>query len=143
MSVCMHSAVSLADRNVCAITTPLSIMASMSACVSVCLSANISPELHVQKSSPSLLCMLKCFQTSDTSSDMLYDVSLDLTRGRRGSVLLSRRCAISDVFPVLWTTSSVHILDHKETCRYCCSERHCVVVRRITPLLRRIDCVAC
>ena len=61
--------------------------------------------------------MLKCFQTSDTSSDMLYDVSLDITRCRRGSVLLSRRCAISDVFPVIWTTSSVHILDHKETCR--------------------------
>ena len=50
---------------------------------------------------------------SDTSSDMLYDLSLDITRGRRGSVLLSRRCAITDVFPVLWTTSSVHILDHK------------------------------
>ena len=31
---------------------------------------------------------------------------------------------------------------HTEVCWYCCSEwRHCVVARRLTPLLRRIGCV--
>jgi len=55
---------------------------------------------------------------------------------------LRRRCDTSRT-SVLWTTPHSHVMQgHLEARRYRCSEwRHCVVVRRITPLLRRIGCV--
>ena len=61
----------------------------------------------------------------------------------RGLVLSWRRCdTLCSLLPVLWMTSYLHIMGHMEACRYRCSElRHYVVVRRLTSLLRRLDCV--
>ena len=43
---------------------------------------------------------------------------------------------------VLWLTPYLHIMGHVEACRYRCSEwRHCIALRKLTPLLRRIGCV--
>ena len=50
--------------------------------------------------------------------------------------------AICYVLPVPWMTSYLLIVGHREACWYRCIEwRHCVVVRRLTPLLHRIGCV--
>ena len=47
------------------------------------------------------------------------------------------------VLPVLWMASYLHTVGHIEACRYHYSElRHCAVVRRLTPLLRRVVLVA-
>jgi len=45
------------------------------------------------------------------------------------------------VLPVFWMTSYLRI-GHMQACQYGCSEwRHCVVVCRLTPSLRRNSCV--
>jgi len=49
----------------------------------------------------------------------------------------------TSVLPVLWMASYLHTVGHMEACRYHYSElRHCAVVRRLTPLLRRVVLVA-
>ena len=67
----------------------------------------------------------------------------------RGSVFIWRRCTTLCSLPtVLWISPRYictyinGVMDHVGAYRYRCSEcRHCVVVRRLTPLLRRIRCV--
>ena len=50
--------------------------------------------------------------------------------------------AIRYIFPVLWMTSYLHITGTMEACVCRCSEwRYCVVMRRLTPLPRRIGFV--
>ena len=50
--------------------------------------------------------------------------------------------SICYALPVLWMTSYLRIIGHMGACQYCCSEwGHCVVVRRLRPLLRRFGCV--
>jgi len=50
--------------------------------------------------------------------------------------------AIHRLLPVLRMTSYSHTTDYVLARRYrCCEWRHCVVVRRLMPLLRRVGCV--
>jgi len=64
----------------------------------------------------------------------LHSLPMTVARASSGSV------ATRYVLPVLWMTSYLHILGRMKACRYRRSERsHCVVVRRLTSLLRCID----
>jgi len=85
-------------------------------CLCVCVSASSSPELHIR------------------SSSIFWGVlPMSMTRSS------SRGAAMGDKLPVVrMTTSYLNIMSRTEACRYRCSEwRHCVVVRRLTPLLLR------
>jgi len=85
--------------------------------LSVCLSASVSPE-HDRSSPNFCACVIYC----------------------SCSVLVWRRCDTLCISG-LWMTSCLRIMGNTEACRYRCGEwRHCVVVRRLTPLLCRIGC---
>ena len=59
------------------------------------------------------------------------------------AVLLWQRCDTLCISG-LWMTSYLHVMDYMEVRRYRCRERsYCVVVRRLTPLLRSIGCLVC
>ena len=101
------------------ITPPGRQSSVVSVSVCLCLSASISPELNVR-----------------SSPVFLHKLPIAVTRSFFGGV------AICYVLPVFWLTSDLHTMGHMQACRFRCGEwRYRVVVRRLTPPLRRTVCV--
>ena len=97
---------------------------------SSCLAFSASP----------LVCLCVCPRAYlQNCSSNLYNILLHVTYDRV-LVILSWRSGtfLRYVLPVLWLTTYLHIMGHTGACRHRGSEwRHCVVVSRLTSLLRR------
>jgi len=97
----------------------LSIVSSMSVCSFVCLPVRE----HISR-------------TTRLVFSSMHFICIFISCGR-DSVLLWRRCNTVLCTSALWMSSYLHIMGRVEACRRRCSEwRHCVALRRLTPLLR-------